>query len=314
MRDKTAKQKKQISLIPSVCGAGAQIAGSERGPVEMKNHGLERELGTGGLQATWFKDPAALYQEELKVRPNLPALGSPERRVIVLENCRSIANDVESAVKSGAVPVTLGGDHSMAAGSIAGFARAKNAHGRIGVIWVDAHGDIHTPETSPSKAYHGMPLAALLGLGDEDFVTIGGASPVLRPEHIIYLGLRSTEREENRRISDLGIHALSMKDISGADMKKVFAKALKSISKNIDYLVLSIDLDAFDPAAAPAVGSPELGGFNREEMLAALDHLTNLRQPDMVEIVEFNPALPGAEQTYALLKDLLMAILSGLRQ
>jgi arginase len=221
-----------------------------------------------------------------------------------------MADRVEQVVRSGAMPVTIGGDHSMAAGSIAGLARARDVFGRIGVIWIDAHGDIHTPETSPSKAYHGMPLAALLGLGDKDFARIGGPLPVLRPENIVYLGLRSTEAAENRRISDLGIHAYSMKDIAGSDVKKVFAKALKAISKNIDCLVLSIDLDAFDPAAAPAVGSPEKGGFKREEVLAALDHLTNLRAPDMVEIVEFNPTLAGAEQTYGLLKDILSTILN----
>lgn len=304
MPDK-AKPKKQISLIPFVCGAGAKKGGTERGPAEVKKRGLHNDLS-----AAWQTDPEALYLREQEFYKNLPPLGSEERRAAVLKHCREIADGVERAVEAGALPVTIGGDHSMAAGSIAGFARANDAFGRIGVIWIDAHSDIHTPDTTPSKTYHGMPVAALLGLGDKEFATIGGVSPVLRPEHIVYIGLRSTEAAENRRISDLGIHSFTMKEISGADMKKVFAKALKAISKNIDYLILSIDLDAFDPAEAPAVGSPEQGGLHAKEILAALDHLTNLRVPDMVEIVEFNPDLEGAEQTYQLLKDVLATILN----
>ncbi|MBK7361996.1 MAG: arginase [Micavibrio sp.] len=303
---KTANRKKHISLIPFVCGAGAKKGGTERGPAEVKKRGLHNDLRA----AAWQSDPEALYLREQEFYKNLPPLGSEARRAAVLKHCREIAQGVEQAVKAGALPVTIGGDHSMAAGSIAGFAKAHDAFGRIGVIWIDAHADIHTMETSPSKTYHGMPLAALLGLGDKEFANIGGASPVLRPEHIVYIGLRSTEAAENRRISDLGIHTFDMKDISGADMKKIFAKALKAISKDIDYLVLSIDLDAFDPAEAPAVGSPEQGGLSVKDVLAALDHLTNLRVPDMVEVVEFNPDLAGAEQTYQLLKDVLATILN----
>ncbi len=301
--------RKEVRLIPFVCGAGAQQPGTVRGPAEMQKQGLESALASSWRQVAWHQDPSKLYEQEIGAHKNLPPLGSVERRAIVLKHGRRIARNVEKVVKSGAMPVTLGGDHSMAAGSIAGFARAKNAHGRIGLIWVDAHGDIHTPDTSLSKAYHGMPVASLLGLGDRDFATIGGEGPVLKPQNVVYIGLRSTENAEDRRISDLGIHAFSMKDISGGDMKEIFHRALKSISKDMDYLVLSIDMDAFDPATAPAVGSPAAGGFQREEMLEALKHLARLRAPDMIEVVEFNPDLEGAQKTYALLEDVLKAAL-----
>ncbi len=301
---------KQIRLVPFVCGAGASLPGSERGPAEIKRHGLEAALCNTWRQVAWTEDPEAMYLKEREFHKHLPPLGSPERRSAVLHHCRDIANRVEAVVKSGAMPVTLGGDHSMAAGSIAGFARAHHAHGRIGVLWIDAHGDIHTPDTSPSKAYHGMPLAALLGLGDRDFATIGGDRPVLRPENIVYLGLRSTEIEEDRRIKDLGIKTFGMKDIKAAGTDKVFQRAFEAVLRNVDYLILSIDLDAFDPAEAPAVGSPEQGGFRRDDVVYALGQLTKARPPDMVEIVEFNPDLEGAEKTYALLKDILSATLN----
>lgn len=305
------KEPKQIRLIPFVCGAGAKILGTELGPVEIKKHGLQSQLSNTWRQVAWFEDPEVLYQRERELYKDLPPLGSAARREFVLRHCRDIADRVETVVKSGAMPVTIGGDHSMAAGTIAGFARAKNAQGRVGVIWIDAHADIHTMETTPSKTYHGMPLAFLLGLGDKDFAKIGGARATLRPENIVYFGLRSTEAAENRRISDLGIHAFSMKDIKGNDVNKIFQRAWKTISKNVDYLVVSIDLDAFDPGDAPAVGSPEGGGLRRDDVLRALENLRKTRAPDMVEIVEFNPALEGAEKTYGLVKDILGALLGN---
>ncbi len=302
--------RKEIRLIPFVCGAGAQISGTERGPAEIKKHGLQSALGSTWRKVAWQEDPEVLYEQQRAFYKNLPPLGSAERKQFVLENCRHVAEQVELAVKSGAMPVTLGGDHSIAAGSIAGFARAHDAHGRIGVIWIDAHADLHTMETSPSKTYHGMPLASLLGLGDKDFATIGGENPVLKPEHVVYIGLRSTEAEEDQRIKEMGIKAFSMEDIGVDETNDVFQEALDSISKDVDYLILSIDLDAFDPLDAPAVGSPETGGFNREEVLQALALLTQKRLPDMVEVVEFNPDLPGADKTYALLRDILSVTLN----
>ncbi|MGB4057039.1 MAG: arginase [Alphaproteobacteria bacterium] len=305
----TFHEVRQVRLIPFVCGAGAKLAGSERGPVEIKKHGLQAELSSAWRQVAWQEDPEILYLRERDMMAALPPLGSPERRIVVLDHCRDIADRVEAVVRSGAMPVTLGGDHSMAAGTIAGFARAKNAHGRIGVIWIDAHGDIHTPETSPSKAIHGMPVASLLGIGDKDFSMIGGAVPVLRPEHIAYLGLRSTEPEEDERIRAMGIRAYAMKDISPACTEEVFNQAWEVVTQGTDYFVLSIDLDAFDPEEASSVGSPEPGGFKKAETLAALGKLAAKRMPDMIEIVEFNPAMGDADKTYALLRDILKALL-----
>ena len=300
----------EIRLIPYVCGAGASVAGSERGPVDMKSFGLENDLDVAA-SVRWHVDPAALYEAQKHFYTNLPPLGSEERRSIVLENCRAIADMVEDAVREGALPVTLGGDHSMAAGTVAGFARAKNAHGRVGLIWIDAHPDINTPESSKSHAYHGMPIAALLGLGDKDFAHIGGSWAVLEPENIVFIGLRDIDPPEESMIRQMGIKTYIMKDIPEGPgyVTGVMKKALAALKKRVDYLVVSIDLDAFDPRYVPSVGTPVTDGFNKQEVLDALRYLALARPPDMVEVVEYNPGLGGAAETYEVLRDVLNTIL-----
>ena len=301
---------KEIRLIPYVCGAGASTAGSEAGPVQLKAQGLENDLQVNA-PVRWHADPAALYESQKDFYAHLPPLGSEERRAHVLDHCRKVADMVEAAVKDGAFPVTLGGDHSMAAGTVAGFARAKGAAGRVGLIWIDAHPDINTPESSKSHAYHGMPIAALLGMGDKDFAHIGGPQAVLEPENIVFIGLRDIDPPEESLIRQMGIKTYIMKDIpEGAGyVTGVMKKAVAALKKRVDYLVVSIDLDAFDPRYAPSVGTPVTDGFNKQEVLDALRYLALARPPDMVEVVEYNPNLGGATQTYEVLRDVLNTIL-----
>lgn len=304
--------RKEIRLIPYVCGAGASTPGAETGPVDLKLLHLEADLNAK-IPVRWHADPEEIYRQQEPLYKNLPPLGSAARRTIVLENCRAAADMVEQAVREGAFPVTLGGDHSMSAGTIAGFARAKHAQGRIGVIWIDAHPDINTTESSASHAYHGMPIAALLGLGDKDFAHIGGEEPVLQPENIVFLGLRDIDPPEESAIRQMGIKTYVMKDIPEGPgyVTAVMTKAVAALRARVDYLVVSIDLDAFDPRYAPSVGTPVADGFNKQEVIDALTYLAQARPPDMVEIVEYNPGLGGAIETYHLLRDILDTILKN---
>lgn len=283
------------------------MPGAEEGPVALKNFGLHTALHDLGV--AWQDDPAVLHAQERAVYENLPPLGSAERRAIVLRQCRSLSHSVERAVIGGSLPVVIGGDHASAAGSLAGFARATGAHGRIGVVWIDAHSDINTPDTSPSQALHGMPVAALLGLGDPAFAQIGGEAPVLTPDNIIYTGLRSVDPGEIRRIRDLGITAFLIERADIEGWRVAFLDAVRRVAAQTDYLVLSIDMDAFDPSIAPSVGSPEQHGFFGSDLLPVLAEIAQVHAPDMIEIAEFNPRLPGAEKTYHLLCDVLRAVL-----
>lgn len=301
--------RKTIHLLPFICDAGAQIRGTQGGPVEAQKRGLKQHLEAFGYDASWPLDPQLLHGEYTQKYKSLPVIGSPERREIVLQFCRDMSEQVERSMQAGALPVTLGGDHAMAMGSIAGFARATNGHGRIGVIWVDAHADLHTPDTTPSQALHGMPLAALMGLGDHEFCGLGGVRPVLNPQHLAYIGLRSTEPEEETRIRDMGIHTFRMANVERLGVQGAFEKAFELISPQVDYLLLSVDLDAFDPSEAPAVGSPEPDGLAHAEVVQAIAAIAQKRAFDMIEIAEFNPTLPGADETYTVLKNVLKVAL-----
>ena len=299
-----------IRLIPFVCGAGASTAGCEHGPGYLYDAGLAGALSHERRQVRWDVNPHHIYEAQEPYYLSLPDLGTPERRAIVMENCRDIAERVERAVSEGATPITVGGDHAIAAGSIAGFARAKKAHGRIGVIWVDAHADLNTFEGSVSKAMHGMSLAALLGMGDSEFASIGGsAAPVLKPEHVAYVGLRDVEPQEMATISAMNIKAFSMENVLEQGAAHIFEKALAHVTKETDYLILSIDLDAFDPALAPAVGTPVGQGLRRREMFVAYRRLLKEHRVDMIELVELNPTLDGAKETASLARDILNTLL-----
>ncbi len=301
---------KRFHLIPYTCGAGAQQTGCVAGPAALKNFGLEKYLSNAERVVMWQEDPVVAYAQIKNSYAHLPPLGSKERAQIVLQQCHHISNEVEKAVAQGAVPVTIGGDHSMAAGSIAGFARAKSAHGRIGLIWIDAHADINTKRTSPSQALHGMPLAALLKLRmiDPEFSKIGGAKRVLEPDHLVYAGLRSLDQMERVRVRKHQISAFSM-DMNSAVDGETFMQAVDRVASETDYLILSFDIDVMDPSVAPSVGSPEQGGFMREQVLSLLQELVVAHPLDMIEITEFNPEMPGAEKTYEIVREVADTLL-----
>lgn len=290
---------KPISLIPYICGAGASNTGAEQAFADVERRGLMNHLRGLGLDVDWVRT-LPLEQELYK---NLPARGTKERDRIVIDHCVSIRDAVADAVAGGRYPVTLGGDHSMAAGSIAGFAKAKKAQGKIGLIWIDAHADINTPATSPSQSLHGMPVAALLGHGRPEYVAMTGG-PVIRPQHVFYIGLRAVDDGEWDFIHDQKIQYRTMEDVHHIGFGQAMAEALKALS-GLDHLVLSLDMDAFDPDDAPSVGSPVEDGLKRDEVLAGLASFT----PSMLEIAEYNPAMQGTDKTYALLKDVLGAVL-----
>lgn len=300
----------RVRLIPFVCGAGGSTPGAEGGPSALKRAGLAEKLVAGGIDASWDEDPDILYDSTTWGRDfhgHLPPLGDTARRDAVLWHCRHLRDRVAAAVEGGFFPVTVGGDHTMALGSLSGLAQAHKAHGRTGVIWIDAHPDINTPETSQTQAYHGMPVAALLGIGDADFVALGGGRPILKPENIAYLGLRDVDPPEAKYMGDNGIVSYDMRAIASLGAPEAFSRAMAEISGRTDYMALSIDLDAFDPGETPAVGTPVPGGIRGGDLFPAMAHIAE--RIDLLEIVEYNPSLPGAAQTAEFTCDLLRLLL-----
>lgn len=301
---------RNFSLIPFVCSAGGQVVGSERAGLDLQQAGLTDHLRDAGIPIDWFADPAEIHGMPYggEAHKMLAPLGSDGRKDVVLWHCRWLRDQVEQAVKSGALPVTIGGDHSMALGSLGGLAAATRSQGGAGLIWIDAHADINTPDTSPSQALHGMPIAALLGMGDPDYVGVAGNEPVLRPEHLVYIGLRDVDPGEQNYISELGINTFTMEDIKRLGINKVLELASEIIEPT-PVKALSIDLDAFDPYEVPSVGSPAPGGLEVAETLPALRRLVADTAFDLIEISEYNPALGDRERTRTFIRELMKALL-----
>jgi len=292
---------KRVNLVPYVCGAGATKPGGQNAALE-----LERR----GMPFPWVESPAeqAKTFNDLGIYDNLPPRGSAERNAIVLRHGKHLAAQVESIIARGLFPITMGGDHSMAAASVSALARAKNAVGKTGLIWIDAHPDLNTPATSPSQSFHGMGVMTLLGQGHPDFVALTGGEAILKPENILYLGLRDIDAGEREAIDRLGIAHYTVGDTRKEDLQTIMDREVARISNNVDALAMSIDLDSFDPTVAPSVGSPVPGGFTADEVLPVLKNITAKYDFDLFEIAEFNPAFAGVDQTYNLIKEILSAV------
>lgn len=300
-----------IRVIPYSCGLGAQKIGCYQGPAAADQYGLVKAMQTAGLSADWLHPPQTILELVSQQHKNPAKLGDPVRNQIVLQHCQKIAADVEGVIKNNFFPVVFGGDHSVSMGSIAGLARATGAHGKIGVIWIDAHGDIHTPQTSPSKALHGMSLAHLMGYGFKEFSGLGNnqIQPVLKPENLIYLGPRDLEAEEDEFIRSQNIDLFSTQDLQTQKGAASAIDSIGSLADRVDHLVVSIDMDVYDPRFASSVGTESKNGLKPDDLMPILTSIGKIENLAMVEIVEFNPALGNAKKTFGLALQTLNCIL-----
>lgn len=206
-------------------------------------------------------------------------------------------------------PVIIGGDHSIAIGTWAAEVAIYQAQEQFGLIWVDAHMDAHTYESSPSKAYHGMPLACLLGYGDEELVNMGGFKPKLSPKHLVLIGVRSFEIGERQLLERLGVRIIYMNEIRQNGFNKCFGEALEIASHTTKGFGLSIDMDAFDPVYAPGVGSPVPDGLRPREVLDELKQLKSNERFKALEIAEYNPRLDNNSKTMHLIYQILREVI-----
>ncbi|AZB41299.1 arginase [Bacillus sp. FJAT-42376] len=212
----------------------------------------------------------------------------------VTEASELLASKVDEVVKSGAFPLVLGGDHSIAIGTLAGL--AKN-YQNLGVIWYDAHGDLNTADTSPSGNIHGMPLAASLGIGDEGLTGIAGFSPKIKPEHVVIIGARSLDEGERKLIKEKGIRVYTMHEVDRLGMTRVMEETIDYLKERTDGVHLSLDLDGLDPHDAPGVGTPVIGGISYRESHLAMEMLAESELITSAEFVEVNPILDERNKT-----------------
>jgi arginase len=210
------------------------------------------------------------------------------------------------ALSTDAFPIVLGGDHSIAMGSVAGV--ANGATERIGLIWIDAHTDINTPKTSPSGNIHGMPVAHLLGDGDSRLLNIWGGGAVVRPEDIVFIGIRSVDEYERTILKDLGIRVYTMKDIDKRGLGEIVEQTIMQLH-HTKRVHVSFDADVLDPAVAPGVGTPVPGGLSYREAHLLMELLADAKIVTSLDLVEVNPILDIQNKTAQIMVEMTASLL-----
>jgi len=230
----------------------------------------------------------------------------------IAETCSDISKSVQKSLEEGFLPLVLGGDHSIAAGVAAGVSsHFRKDKKQIGYIWLDAHGDMNTPESSPSGNVHGMPLAAIMGYGADELVMLGGFKPKAEPGNIVIVGARDLDAQERKIVKKSGIHVFTMRDIDERGMREVMSDALKYAMDDTDGVAVSLDMDFVDPADAPGAATPVRGGVTYREAHLAMEMIADSKAMASLEVVEINPVIDEHNRTALLGVEL---VLSGLGQ
>ena len=224
----------------------------------------------------------------------------------ILEVCTTLATMVEHACGPDDFPLVLGGDHSLALGSVTGVVKTR---GPVGLMWIDAHGDFNTDQTTPSGNIHGMPLAALAGLGDERLVCLGGFSPKVTPAHIAIVGARDLDPAERDLLRQMRVHVFTMKDIDLKGLSTTIAEALEITTSGTNGVHVSFDMDVIDPLEAPGVGTRVAGGMTYREAHLAMELIADSGKLTSLDIAEVNPVLDQENRTARLAVELILSAL-----
>lgn len=295
----------KIRILGVPLDLGQERRGVDMGPSAVRAAGLNlaiKSLGhqvedTGNLhvkiaEEQHFGDKRAKYLTEIG------------------EACRDVAQWVQRTLEEDLFPLLLGGDHSMAIGTAAGVSKFYRDRGQdVGLMWIDAHGDMNTPETSPSGNIHGMPFAATLGFGPAALTHIYGYAPKLRAERCVLIGVRSLDTREARTIKNSGVHIFTMRDIDEQGMRAVMEKSLTIVNTETAGFMISFDMDVMDPSEAPGVGTPVRGGLTFREAHLALEMIADSGKMLSLEMVEVNPIIDIMNKTAILGEGLISSAL-----
>jgi arginase len=280
---------------------GAGRRGVDMGPSALRVAGLNQKLAELGYQAEDLGNVVVDQPESLPTGPT-HARYLPQ----IAHTCARLADMVERAADQERVPLVLGGDHSVAVGTVAGMSRHFGKNGKkLGVLWIDAHADMNTPESSPSGNVHGMPLACIIGLGPPDLTGIARHVPMVDPANVAIVGLRSVDNIEGHNVRGTGVHTFTMRDIDERGMRTVMQEAIHAVSSGTAGFHLSFDLDAVDPAEAPGVGTPVHGGITYREAHLAMEILADHGRLLSFETVEVNPVIDEHNRTAELAVELI---------
>jgi arginase len=296
----------KIRIIGVPMDLGASRRGVDMGPSALRVAGLQARIKQLGHQVEDIGNLSVKQPEEM-------SYGEKRAKYLgeIAEACKDLAEAVQKSLEEHMLPLVLGGDHSIAVGSISGVAAhfRKEEKKQVGFIWLDAHGDMNTPESSPSGNVHGMPLASIMGYGPPELVELMGFKPKVEPQNIVLVGIRDLDSQEKKLVKKSGVHVLTMRDIDERGMREVMSDALKYAMDDTDGIAVSLDMDFVDPSDAPGVGTPVRGGVTYREAHLAMEMIADSEAMVSLEIVEINPVIDEHNRTALLGVEL---VLSGL--
>jgi arginase len=295
----------KIRIIGVPMDLGASRRGVDMGPSALRVAGLQARLKQLGRQVEDIGNVIVKQAEEM-------TYGEKKAKYLaeILETCRSLAEMTQKSLDEGMLPLVLGGDHSIAIGSLSGVAAHYHAKGqRIGYIWLDAHGDMNTPDSSPSGNVHGMPLASVMGYGPPEMTEMLAFKPKVEPRNVSLVGIRDLDSRERRLVKESGVHVFTMRDIDERGMREVMSEALRFAMDDTAGVAVSLDMDFVDPSDAPGVGTPVRGGVTYREAHLAMELIADSKAMVSLELVEINPVIDLHNQTAVLGVEL---VLSGL--
>ncbi len=294
-----ANRTLRVVGVPMDLGAGRR--GVDMGPSAIRIAGLDGALRSLGFEVVDDGDVGV-------PAPETREPGDQNARYLepIYHVCNRLRLRVRRALEQGDVPIVLGGDHSIAIGTFSGVAEHYRDRGeQVGLIWVDAHGDMNTPESSPSGNIPGMPLATLLGLGHPRLVEMGGFSPKVHKEHVCLIGIRDIDDSERRIIRESGIHVYTMRDVDERGMRAVMMEAVSIASEGTAGFHVSFDLDGMDPRDVPGTGTPVKGGISWREANLLMEMVSDTGKMLSLEVTELNPILDVRNQSGEVAVDVI---------
>jgi arginase len=292
-----------IAIIGAPLDLGQGRRGVDMGPSALRVANLNARVRALGYEV---EDLGNIPVEQAEAWPE----GDAHAKYLpqIAAACDQLAAQVADSLARGSVPLVLGGDHSVAIGTVSGVSRHFRERGqRVGLIWLDAHADMNTPETSPSGNIHGMPLACLLGMGPAELADLVGYRPKVAAENTVIVGLREVDMTERPQVRESGVRAFTMRDIDERGLRAVMEEAIRAASGGTAGFHVSLDMDFVDPQHAPGVGTAVRGGATYREAHLAMEMLCDSRSVTSMEVVEVNPAIDERNRTADLAVELIMS-------
>ena len=292
------KRKQTVEIIGAPLDLGQSLRGVDMGPSAVRYAGLAKRLETLGYRV---RDVGNV---QTPVRDHLSRTAKDHFAAPIHDACEVLYKAVSQALEREELPIVLGGDHSIAIGSVGGASQS----GAMGLLWIDAHADFNTPDVSPSGNIHGMPLAILNGHGDPTLVNVGRPGAKVDPNDVVIIALRDLDAIERLRLLESGMHIFTMREIDERGIAAVTREALERL-RHRERLHVSLDLDSVDPAFAPGVGTPVTGGLSTREAHLLMEIIAEDGRVGSLDVVEINPILDVRNRTAGLAADLVASLL-----